>query len=98
LAYGGTSGAGQWATVMFKALTSILKKWAPGIPSARSDEMPIYESLAMTEELREALFPTTPQMVSTIFDRMATQKPGSAPVSTTAPYSRPQDRGMPILE
>ncbi|HEX4084431.1 MAG TPA: hypothetical protein VHY22_05960 [Chthoniobacteraceae bacterium] len=41
-----------------------------------AEHAPIYQSLAMTEELREALFPTTPQMVSAIFERSA---PAEAP-------------------
>jgi len=59
---------------MFKSLARILlKKIAPGTkaPAApiQDDTAPIYESLAMTEELREALFPKTPQMVYAIFER-----------------------------
>jgi hypothetical protein len=39
---------------------------------ALSDDCaPVYESLAMTDELREALFPKSPQMISAIFDRPA---------------------------
>jgi hypothetical protein len=95
----------QSDAIMFKALASLFGKQAPKSPATdpddaaiQRDEAPIYGSLAMTEELREALFPTTPKMVSTIFDRSATQKPESAPASAPQPYSRPQDHGMPILE
>jgi hypothetical protein len=43
----------------------------------------VYQSLAMTEELREALFPTAPRMVSAIFERPAPAPPAShAPAAT----------------
>jgi len=64
---------------MFKSLANMLRKKPVETPpansangpngAARPDDASIYESLAMTEELREALFPTTPQMVSAIFER-----------------------------
>ena len=60
---------------MLKSLIHILRKtlgfaMPGGCPAGVTDESrSIYESLAMTEELREALFPTRPQMVSAIFDR-----------------------------
>lgn len=40
-----------------------------------------FESLAMTDELREALFPKSPQMISAIFDRPAPldRPPAAAP-------------------
>lgn len=55
---------------MLTTLAKLLRKKlrgdaAPAVP----EESAIYESLAMTEELREALFPTTPRMVSAIFER-----------------------------
>ena len=43
---------------------------SPGMPAA-DETAAIFESLAMTDELRDALFPKTPRMVSAIFDRPA---------------------------
>ncbi|MGA3169440.1 MAG: hypothetical protein ABSE62_00350 [Chthoniobacteraceae bacterium] len=84
---------------MFKTLTSIFRKAAalPANAEARTEESPIYESLAMTEELREALFPTTPRMVSAIFDRSLTHSSVGPPFSPPAPSAPPPDRGMMIL-
>ena len=73
---------------MLKRLATLLKrKPAPAVAEADEDLVddttPIFEGLAMTEELRDALFPKTPQMISAIFDRPAPlQRPsaGSAPV------------------
>jgi len=61
---------------MLKLLAHSLRKILPR-PSAqvpepfRDESTPIFESLAMTDELRDALFPKTPRMVSAIFDRPA---------------------------
>jgi hypothetical protein len=41
----------------------------PGVEIEDEDDADAFESLAMTEELREALFPKTTQMVSAIFDQ-----------------------------
>jgi len=85
---------------MFKTLTSILRKVRAARPAgaeARNEEAPIFESLAMTDELRDALFPTTPRMVSAIFDRSVTQRTVGAPYSPPVPSAPPPDRGMMIL-
>jgi len=61
---------------MLKFLAKILK-WIPDGKSRKhgadpeDEDIQAFESLAMTEELREALFPKTTQMVSAIFDRPA---------------------------
>ncbi len=59
---------------MLKLLTTVLKKKFWGAPpaadaSVQDDSTPVFESLVMTDDLRDALFPKTPQMVSAIFDR-----------------------------
>lgn len=84
---------------MLKRLANLLKrKPAPG-PAPVADDpaddiAPIFEGLAMTEELRDALFPKTPQMISAIFDRPAPlQRP--SPVSTYSPPSGSGD--FPII-
>ena len=64
---------------MLKLLARVLKRAfggsspqaASSAPVQDDENAPIYESLAMTEELHDALFPKTPQMVSAIFDRPA---------------------------
>jgi len=58
---------------MFKSFASLLRRKpveepAPVDPAA-DEQAPIYKELAMTDELREALFPKSPKMVSAIFDR-----------------------------
>jgi hypothetical protein len=65
--------------------------------SADTDETaPIFESLVMTEELREALFPTQPRMVSAIFDRPS---PMTRPAYVPPPARTPAtgERPFPIL-
>jgi hypothetical protein len=48
-------------------------------PTTSTDETtPIYQSLAMTDEMREALFPKMPQMVSAIFERPESSHPSPA--------------------
>jgi len=70
---------------MLRLLANILNRIADTAPrpaNSKGEHAPIYESLAMTEELREALFPTTPKMVSAIFERAApfrSQPPAAAP-------------------
>ena len=63
---------------MLKFLATLLNRMSSGddLKAARKateDEeevhAEVFESLAMTDELREALFPKTTQMVSAIFDR-----------------------------
>ena len=89
---------------MLKFLATILK-WKPrdahpkGASGAQDfsadDEAPIFEGLAMTDELREALFPKTTQMVSAIFDR-----PPPLTRRAEAPSSQPPASGggpFPIL-
>ncbi len=97
---------------MFKSLANILMPkaaepapvTAPAkveheIPEViKDDNAPIYQSLAMTEEMREALFPTNPRMVSAIFER-PTASSSPAPASPQAAV-RPQagDEGFfPIV-
>ena len=53
---------------------------SPGMPAA-DETAAIFESLAMTDELREALFPKSSQMISAVFDR-------------PAPLSRPASSGF----
>jgi hypothetical protein len=51
-------------------------------PAVRDEHTAIYQSLAMTEDIREALFPTSPRMVSAIFERPpASATPAPAPPS-----------------
>jgi hypothetical protein len=65
---------------MRKFLTSLLDRISSGDPAKGTsrpgpldiedeDDAVAFESLAMTDELREALFPKTTQMVSAIFER-----------------------------
>ena len=98
---------------MLKSLASMLMKKpadpAPQTPAApapshdapklvKDENTPIYQSLAMTEEMREALFPTTPQMVSAIFERRQAQNPTAAPAATLAVQSaRSEDGASPIV-
>ena len=64
----------------------------PAIPARpvalKKEEGPVFKSLAMSDEIREALFPTTPQMVSVVFDR---------PVSKPAALPAAPDREYPII-
>ena len=89
---------------MLKLLARILKKKPAGTSPARlvppidplfapikEEYVPIYQSLAMTEEMREALFPTEPQMVSVIFERPAfSPRPAAAPPA-------PDGDGYPLI-
>ena len=82
---------------MFKSLANLIAKkaepprqparpvspFAPASehPEAGGEHGPIYQSLAMTAEMREALFPTTPQMISAIFERPVAAEEAPAPSS-----------------
>jgi hypothetical protein len=72
-------------------------------PVIKDEHTPIYESLTMTEELREALFPTTPRMVSTIFERSGDSAsnpppPAAPPAPLAREAARLQDGGSyPII-
>ena len=58
------------ARLVRRKLTEISsKKAAPADDVIADEQTPIYKELAMTEELREAIFPKTPQMVSAVFER-----------------------------
>ena len=75
---------------VFKSFASLLQKKPPeaapaAADSAKDEDAPIYESLALTEELREALFPTRPRMVSAIFERPLYSSPLTAPAPQTEP-------------
>jgi len=63
-------------------------------PVVADDTAPIYKELAMTEELREALFPKTPQMVSAIFDR---PPPLKRPPETPPPPAASDEGSFPII-
>ena len=82
---------------MLKFISKLLKERAGSGKRSGADPLddnntaPIYESLAMTDELREALFPITPQMVSAIFDRPA---PLNRP---QAPSPARSEAGFPII-
>jgi hypothetical protein len=56
----------------------------------KAEDAPIYQSLALTGEMREALFPTTPRMVSAIFDRPASSSadPTPPPPASAPPLAR----------
>jgi hypothetical protein len=83
---------------MFKSLASLLQKKPAEPPPApapapeprdmprRDEDTPIYQSIALTEEMREALFPTTPRMVSAIFERPASSS--SEPPPPAPPLAR----------
>ena len=55
---------------MFESLASLLRRAAPA-PASADDNDECYEEIALTDELREALFPRTEKMISTVFDRAA---------------------------
>ena len=88
---------------MLKSLANTISKMFAALPwrwgalgkreALRDESAPIYESLAMTDELREALFPTTPQMVSAIFDRPA---PLERRQEFEAPATAPSQGGRPF--
>jgi hypothetical protein len=84
---------------MLKYLVTLLKKGSRRARrGSRADEVtPIFESLAMTEELREALFPTQSRMVSAIFDRPSpmTRNPAYVPPPARTPAAG--ERPFPIL-
>ncbi len=84
--------------VMRTFLTSLLHRFSGSEP-VKAPPAPViddeadaqaFESLAMTDELREALFPKTTQMVSAIFDRPAplSRRPDSATTSSSASGGR----------
>ena len=64
-------------------------------PGVADDTTSIYKELAMTEELREALFPKTPQMVSAIFDRPL--PPLTRPPETPPPPAASDEGSFPII-
>jgi len=68
---------------MFKSFASLLRRKSTEEPepaaAAADEHEPIYKELAMTDELREALFPTSPKMVSAIFDRSVGSLSGPTP-------------------
>jgi len=76
---------------MLKFLANLLSQMSTGdsLKAARKvteeeeeEKEQVFESLAMTDELREALFPKTTQMVSAIFERPQSERnspPPSAP-------------------
>jgi hypothetical protein len=81
---------------MLKFLATILKREprdagqkgaSAALDLSEDDAAPIFEGLAMTDELREALFPTTTQMVSAIFDRPPPLTRRSESPSSEAPAS-----------
>jgi hypothetical protein len=81
---------------MFKKILSSLRgesatQPAPAsAPAAADDTAAIFESLAMTDELREALFPKSSQMISAIFDRPAPlQRPASSSVARPGGHQDP---------
>jgi hypothetical protein len=85
---------------MLKSLASLFKNKGDAasalIPGAvPEEEAPIYMELAMTDEMREALFPTTPRMVSAIFERPAAAKGPKLPLpppETDPLFQRPMAR------
>ncbi len=85
---------------MIKALANMLRKAlkkpfsgdsANPSPGVTGDEALIYGSLAMTDEMREALFPTTPRMVSTIFERSIPSRRDPAPIRPSQTTPTPDD-------
>jgi len=82
---------------MLKLFASLLKRKpaAPAVGDALADDAaPIFEGLAMTAELREALFPTTPRMISAIFDRPA---PLDRPSLSSAPAQASGSGDFPLI-
>ena len=96
---------------MLKALATLLRKTPveptpevrpaprprPRPAPAPDENAPIYRALAMTEELRDALFPKTPQMMSAIFERPLPplNRPPAAP--PPPPPAGPDDGFFPIV-
>jgi len=89
---------------MMKLFATLLSRKPMGAPGRKAlspdddpeaESAPVFEGLAMTEELREALFPKTPQMVSAIFDRPAPLT--RAPLSAAMPSPASGGRGFPII-
>ena len=70
-----------------------LKTRAVDAVEEEEDDVEAFESLAMTDELREALFPKTTQMVSAIFDRPASDR--NSPPPSDPPPSR-FGHGLPL--
>jgi hypothetical protein len=82
---------------MLKFFASLLKR--KPVPSGIGDDLaddaaPIFEGLTMTPELREALFPTTPRMISAIFDRPA---PLDRPSLPSAPAQASASGDFPLI-
>lgn len=81
------------ATILRNAVSGPVRKKPVGVDPVEDDTGPIFEGLAMTDELREALFPKQTQMVSAIFDRAA---PLDRPVAQT-PVRSEATREFPII-
>jgi hypothetical protein len=92
---------------MLKSLARLLRK-KPDAPAPQpsaglgdppdAEDASIYQSLALTDEMREALFPTTPRMVSAIFDRTAPPPIQPAPAPPATPMSPARESGLfPII-
>jgi len=80
---------------MLKFLANLLSQMSTGdsLKAARKvteeeeeEKEQVFESLAMTDELREALFPKTTQMVSAIFERPPSER--NSPPPSAPPPSR----------
>ncbi len=94
---------------MLKFLASVLRGKSEGRPRAPlvspqqeaipDESAPIFESLAMTEELRDALFPKSPQMVSAIFDRPAPlgRRPAGSPPPAAAQSPPSPGQSFPFI-
>jgi hypothetical protein len=84
---------------MLKSLATLLRR-KPGPPASGKapavvdDTTQIFETLAMTDELRDALFPKSSQMISAIFDRPAPL--GRGPASGPAPSHTPSSSGFSL--
>jgi hypothetical protein len=84
---------------MLKSLANLLRRKsslpASGkAPAVVDDTTQIFETLAMTDELRDALFPKSSQMISAIFDRPPPL--GRGPASGTAPSHAPSPGGFSL--
>ena len=84
---------------MFKSLATLLRRKpeeeTPPANPVPDEQAPIYKELAMTDELRDALFPKTPQMVSAIFER--SQPPLNRPPAAPAPPPASDGGPFPII-